>query len=100
MTFQLAQCLCPARHCILAALGECDPNDAIAELKAAIERAVPQTLNPWCGICRAPRSSWSFECGSFEAASVEDALLRVKVEEIRNLQTAEAFKAEQKASRN
>ena len=47
MTVWLTQWLCSARHCALAVAWE--PGETTT---AAVEaRALPDWLNPWCGIC-------------------------------------------------
>jgi hypothetical protein len=63
----IAQCLCPQRHCILAASGEADSEPLAEEAVAApLRKAVGELLqsaavNPWCGLCRAPAESWIYE---------------------------------------
>lgn len=65
----IAQCLCPDRHCILAALGEADsPEDAETEVAAKLRRQVAElvkqgAINPWCAICGARQPSWRVETG-------------------------------------
>lgn len=66
MSVWICQCLCPARHCILAVTGEFDTERAAVALRVELRRAVVGLLasgamNPWCGLCDAKRATWRYE---------------------------------------
>jgi hypothetical protein len=58
---RIVQCLCPARHAILAVAYDPadipehfngDPDGPRAGLKALVEEGITaEAINPWCGIC-------------------------------------------------
>lgn len=54
---RLVQCLCPARHCLMAVAYEpedegCTPTQAMDALRMVFEKAVRENIfNPWCGLC-------------------------------------------------
>lgn len=63
----IAQCLCPQRHAILAGV-------QMARDKAEAEETVlgplrdqvaslllDRTIDPWCGLCKAPTETWFYE---------------------------------------
>jgi len=91
---RIVQALCgPARHCILA----------IPYLPGSSEHTLTRAnatqflihwvdahiagarLDPWCGLCRAPRSSWVFEDEATRFRSLEEAM-----PELRRLEAAQA----------
>lgn len=63
----IAQCLCPQRHAILAAAREVEERPGaeiglIEPLRTQIKMLVgSKTINPWCGLCKAPIESWRYE---------------------------------------
>lgn len=62
----IAQCLCPQRHCILAASGEADDRGAAQgvekSLRATLARLIEaEVINPWCGLCNARMDTWAYE---------------------------------------
>jgi hypothetical protein len=65
----LAQCLCAQRHAIMAAAGEADGKEeaedkVVKELNKTMERWIDEgAMDPRCGLCGAPRSTWHFELG-------------------------------------
>jgi hypothetical protein len=75
----VAQCLCPARHCILAAAGlAANEAEAAAEIGSSLVNAVGEALragllNPRCGLCRADTETWSYEVGRTRFSSMEEA---------------------------
>ena len=79
MTVWIVQCLCPDRHCILAAADVADGADAaegqIAEPFRDTVRAMLRdgAINPWCGLCRAPAFSWRYECRRTKFATMAEA---------------------------
>jgi hypothetical protein len=96
MRFPVVQCLCgPKRHAILAAAvnttGEPLANDGvdtIAALKAAVSLmleargaevsdTMPASIDPWCGLCGAPASAWTYEIAWTREFPDFDAALRV-----------------------
>lgn len=79
MSVWIAQCLCPQRHAILAASGEAEDQataekDLIEPLRAHVTRMIGSgTINPWCGICKAPLESWRYEVGRTRFATMAEA---------------------------
>jgi hypothetical protein len=75
----LAQCLCPQRHAILGAAVEADyrpgAEDALIEtLRLQVKRMIGSgTINPWCGLCKAPIESWRYEINRTRFASMAEA---------------------------
>jgi hypothetical protein len=75
----IAQCLCPQRHAILAASSEAEDRQAAEErclkpLREQVTRMIGSgTINPWCGLCRAPLESWRYEVGRTRFASMQEA---------------------------
>jgi hypothetical protein len=75
----IAQCLCPQRHAILAAGGEAEDHSAAEEalikpLRTQVTRMIGSgTINPWCGLCKAPIESWRYEVGRTRFASMAEA---------------------------
>jgi len=64
----IAQCLCPARHCITALVEESaegsEPLGLEQKLRAAIADLTGgpgAILNPHCGLCGAPQAGWTYE---------------------------------------
>jgi hypothetical protein len=59
----IIQLLCPERHCLLATVydpREKDGAAALAEMKAAVERAIERNIiEPECGLCRS--RDWRYE---------------------------------------
>jgi hypothetical protein len=67
MKVWICQCLCPQRHCIAATAAEAEDRD---EAERTVEATLREELdgmfgrlglNPWCGLCGAPRDRWVFE---------------------------------------
>jgi hypothetical protein len=75
----IAQCLCPQRHCIMAAYGVADSEEAAsAEIAWPLREAVDEALqagllNPWCGICKAGSEMWRYEVGRTKFRTKEEA---------------------------
>lgn len=75
----IAQCLCPQRHCILAAAGAAeDARDAEEHIANPLRTRMAGLLksgaiNAWCGLCHSPADSWRYEIGSTRFASMEEA---------------------------
>ncbi len=83
----IAQCLCPARHCIMAAafdVSEKPAAAAIDELNQQIRTLLDaRAINPWCGICRS--SERHCEAAPTRFASMAEAwpeLLRLQRENL------------------
>jgi hypothetical protein len=101
MRVRIVQCLCPARHALLAIVGM-DPEQTDAELLQLVRTAVemvlageglalglPQRTNPWCGICGAGVASWVYELGwSREFRDEAEALRVLKASEANQHMTA------------
>jgi hypothetical protein len=93
----LAQCLCPQRHAILAAAGEADSQEAadeglIAPLRVQVTRMIGSgTINPWCGLCKAPRTTWKYELGCTRFRSMDEAMPELKRLQAEQAVTRRAF---------
>jgi len=103
MRIRIVQCLCGpvARHAIFA-MAVMDPDSSDVEVLALVHTAVkealagrgaplglPATMNPWCGICGAPTSSWLYGVAlSREFADEAAALAALKATEADNRKTA------------
>lgn len=79
MRVWIAQCLCPARHCIIAVTGEADSADAAQGLRASLRWSVAemlrqQTINPWCSLCGAAHTTWNYEVGRMVFRTMAEAL--------------------------
>jgi hypothetical protein len=76
MKVWISQCLCPQRHCIAAAVAEAeDRKEALRVVEASLREQLDSLgLNPWCGLCRAPRDSWVFELAPTVWSSMAEAL--------------------------
>lgn len=65
----LAQCLCPQRHCILAAASVAtSPLAAQMSLAMTLRGTITKmladgVLNPWCDLCEASSDTWTYEVG-------------------------------------
>lgn len=103
----IVQCLCPSRHCIMAALY--DPNDetrgvmydpqdetragGIPAVRAAIDLAIAaKTIDPWCGICKAKSDTWRYEDSPTLWRTMAEALPAAKALEAANRATAAFLK--------
>jgi hypothetical protein len=71
----LAQCLCPRRHCILAAAADDRDAEALRQvLMDGVRRLLlTKALHPWCGLCGAGEGSWTYEVGRTRFATLEEA---------------------------
>ena len=74
----IVQCLCPHRHCILAAANEVEDvagaTELMDELHGAVDGLVADgTLNPWCGICHAKQDTWTYDIGRTRYTTLTDA---------------------------
>jgi hypothetical protein len=79
MALWIAQCLCPSRHCIVAATGEVETEaEAEREVRQPLRRDVVGMLasgaiNPWCAICNANRATWRYEVRRTRFATMAEA---------------------------
>jgi hypothetical protein len=93
----VAQCLCPDRHCILAATGVADSAEAASAdiawpLREAVEKALQAALlNPWCGLCHAPPHEWRYEVGRTRFSTLEEAAPLLQRLEAEQAATRAAF---------
>ena len=87
----LAQCLCPDRHTICATAGDAtDVTDAQIAILVPLREQVDailaaKTFNPWCGLCHAPASEWTYEVRRTAFTTMEEAepaLRRLEDEQI------------------
>jgi hypothetical protein len=76
----IAQCLCPQRHCILAAADEAaGESDARATILSPLRERVAmliadRAINPRCGICGATAETWTYEVGRTRWATLVEAM--------------------------
>lgn len=75
----LCQCLCPARHAIVAMAGaylsQANAEAVLIPLATkAVDRAITLGLqNPRCALCGAKRDAWTFEVGRTRWRTMEEA---------------------------
>jgi hypothetical protein len=75
----IAQALCPSRHCILACAQEGEPAELEFMLRTMIEMLVARNdLNAHCGLCGAPKRTWTYEVGITKYATQEEALPEIQ----------------------
>ena len=80
----IAQCLCPERHCILAAVDVAeDRRAAVMRISEPLRKAVHEgvssgVMNPWCGLCGARRETWSIDLGRTAWSTLEEALPMIR----------------------
>lgn len=100
----LVQCLCPARHCIMAAAFQCPPGtpeEALELCRSSIERNIAtKQIEPRCGLCQAPRESWSFEIATLPGRTLDDVMPALRASEAAQMETAAAVQAVERHSRN
>ena len=89
----IAQCLCPDRHCILAAAGVAEGRAEAAAIERTLRDNVAgllarRVLNPWCGLCRAPITSWAYELGRTRWRTMAEAKLALEEAERKQRLTA------------
>lgn len=82
----IAQCLCPDRHCIMANAGEANSAGEAAalvgQLREAIDKGVASKwMNPWCALCHAEMSTWTYETGRTRFGSMILAMSALKQSE-------------------
>lgn len=89
----LAQCLCPQRHCILAATHPDDGTDLVQYLKNQLLALIRgNQIDPWCGICGAKAREWKYEVATTPFATMEEALPVIAQEQAKQLATLEHLK--------
>ena len=105
---RLVQCLCPARHCIVAvafAPGTDfrDDREAILWLQARVEKMLAgggDVMNPWCGICRAAADRWRYEVAGTRFGTLEEAWPALKLAEAMQRHTAEVMARQRRTENN
>jgi hypothetical protein len=75
----IVQCLCPKRHCMLAAAYVPTAERTPAHMKHFLRKKVTEMIalkvaNPYCGICGARPETFSYEAGVTRFESMEQAL--------------------------
>lgn len=92
MSILIVQALCPARHCIVAVSGEGEPDQLALLLRKALELAIEKPLiNPWCALCGAPQTTWTYEPGQTKFSSMEEARPELAKLEAEQLATRQAM---------
>jgi hypothetical protein len=77
----ISQCLCPARHCIMATAGEAatylqarrEVEDPLRE-KLTTAMREDGVINPWCGICKADVATWIYETRRLRFRTMDEAI--------------------------
>lgn len=93
----IAQCLCPARHCILAGAEVAATRDeAEREILAPVREQVAdwlrrESLNPWCGLCGAKADSWRYEIGRTRFRTMAEAMPSMRESEARQAAARAVF---------
>jgi hypothetical protein len=73
----IAQCLCPQRHCIMAAAGEAATREEAEErlgqpLREQVEELLEaKAINPWCAICGS--TEWRIDLGRTAFLTLDEA---------------------------
>jgi hypothetical protein len=101
MTVWIAQCLCPDRHCIVAAADEAESRMAAEYILQVLRRQVTDlvkngTLNPYCGICEAPSAQWHYEVARTRFETLANAMPELRETEAENLVAAAVWRQRQK----
>jgi hypothetical protein len=94
---RIVQCLCPARHCILAMPYETPDGEArpaAAELlREEVDRLIATGIfNGGCGLCGAPRATWRFEDAKTRYRTLDEALPSLRASERAQAETRVAWK--------
>lgn len=93
MAVWITQCLCPRRHCIMAAAFEEKdraPNEGNSVLRQELEKLFAQgELNPWCGICYS--KDLTYETRRTRFATMEEAMPVLHETEINSIATGMEF---------
>lgn len=92
----IAQCLCPDRHCILAAADEAETEQEAIGIRTRLHDQVVSlvrsgAINPWCGLCNAAQSTWHFEVGRTRWRTMAEALPAMRAEELKQAVTSVVF---------
>lgn len=91
MSVWITQCLCPRRHCIMAAVfdeNDRAPKDGNTALKEEIEKLIGEgSINPWCGICYS--RVFTYETRRTRFASMEEAVPEVLATQMENIKAGE-----------
>jgi hypothetical protein len=97
MAVWLCQCLCPDRHCIMAAAHEAKTHaeaDALITvgLREQLEGMIAEgTMNPRCGLCGASDATWRYELARTRFATMAEALPWLIELERANQEAADRF---------
>jgi hypothetical protein len=94
----IVQCLCPARHCIMATALEAESaeqcTDAGKLLLETLDGAIARKLlNGWCELCRAPREKWHLETGRTPWGTMAEAKPHLEASQREQLESARQLKA-------
>lgn len=86
----IAQMLCPKRHCIAALVDVCaDKAEARRKLGDVLSPQIDQLgVNPWCGLCGAPRERWHIELRRTSWRTMEEAEAPLRESEVRQVLTS------------
>lgn len=92
----IAQCLCPARHCVLAAANEAETDDEAQAIGDRLRDAVAmliraEVLNPHCGLCGAGSETWGYELAKTGFASLNQAQPLLRQMEAEQRRVAQTF---------
>ena len=93
----IAQCLCPARHCIMAGVGEAETrreaeDDIAKPLRETVAEALNKGIaNPRCGICKAPADTWIYDLSRTPFRSMKEAEPHLRINEAEQALAREMF---------
>jgi hypothetical protein len=95
MSVYVAQALCPRRHCIMAAAADTDDPDGLQEtLQAGVAHMLSEgQINPWCGLCGARDTSWTYEVGRTRYETLAEATPALREAEAAQVHSAAVMKA-------
>jgi hypothetical protein len=93
----ICQCLCPSRHCIMAAVDVCETASQAEEtLGASLREAVAAAMrsgviNPRCGLCGARPDGFRYETARTVFRTMAEAIPKLKALERTQLDVAAVF---------
>lgn len=92
----ICQCLCPDRHAMMAAAAEVEDEATAQTIRSDLKRGVNEliqsgVMNPWCGLCGATLSTWSYELQRTKWATMLEAVPHLQQAQEENLATNAAW---------
>lgn len=86
----ICQCLCPDRHCIMAAANEAESEKDAQRIRTELRRQAIEwlksgALNNWCGLCGAGVATWRYELRRTRFATMAEAMPHLRQTEAENV---------------